>query len=938
MIKVCKLKRHATVDIYIYSNHFETREVLTEPDRFSMSNMHKMPLLDFDMSDLIGKEIISARLEMKCLGEYYPYAVDVTTVSQRWNERYATYYARDKNKPWANGGWLSDVIMSAGNSVYFREEVSYAEKSQKVSINIPAEIICAMAADQSFGFALLDAKSCLYEVGAPDVNDGMCEKVFSSDAKLTVTYGESCACEPPQVKNLNALAIDASASEHGLAASLDWEIGGGACGCMFYNLYVSEEAKPVREMTLVEKFLTPNLNGGKRGTIIDGLSADSEYFFALETSNGIVSSEPAFAKIKTLGAERMPEFVRIPQKQKISSKAAFKNDAFSVGVADDVTKINPLYGSAYVFGGADPWENGLYRDGKVIMRCARGEKCAFQLVVTCETGKADYSIEVSGDFASSIKLFKTWCVKVNDNWYPEVAIPVEDGKFSVPYRENKIAKQKATAILVEVNICERAKTGTQAVEILIESENESVAVPVEIEIADVFVPRASEAFAMELNGYVYLPACAGYEANDARCPEVEREYYKLGFEHNGTVNILPYGHHGKVQDGYAPEVKMVDGKMRVTDWTRWDDHLEKYLNGSYIEDVAGRRVPVTHMYLPFHENWPMPINEYYKVKVETRDYPQCVNEHMKKCSNIYEDFLPGYREGIKSVLKDFFAHIEEKGWTSVQFQYFFNNKHFYKQIGIHDDFPYGDGLAKWLACNTTPNDGSATSWWLLDEPHFRSDWEAIEFFAGILREAQSESNSGTNVKFRADLSCFNHAWDFLDGKLDVNVVGDSIVRHREDLLRRRKRVFGEEYWPYGGWSGAGEDNSGIVLWILDLYLKSGRGFIPWYSFALDANYETPDSCAVLYPAKRFGKDTAYASMRLKAARKATELVKYLEVFRKAFGYSDRQLRHYVSAFLTFEGRTEFAHTADAGTAANDKNESAFEELKRDMLVKLSVIK
>jgi len=440
---------------------------------------------------------------------------------------------------------------------------------------------------------------------------------------------------------------------------------------------------------------------------------------------------------------------------------------------------------------------------------------------------------------------------------------------------------------------------------------------------------------MELNGYVYLPKCAGYAIDDPRCKDVELEYAKLAYDHYATVNILPYSHTGAIQAGdFAPEVGMIDGEMRVTDWRKWDAHFGPYLDGSYIEKSTGRRIPVTHLYLPFNESWPMDINQYYKVKVTTDAYPDCINEHMKNCTNIYDDFDEAYRAGIKSVMKDFIHHFEQKGWHGVEFQYFLNNKHFYKQKGIHDDFPYGEGLAKWLAFNTTPNDGSASSWWLLDEPHYRVDWEAIEFYASILREAQAETGAGKMIKFRADLSCFNHAFDFLDGLLDTNVTGGIFAKHREDILRKRKRLFGEEYWPYGGWRGVDEDNSNGVIWLLDTYLRGSRGIVPWYNFALDQNYEEADNCAIIYPAKRFGKDTAYASMRLKAGRKALELIKYLEAFKKAFGYSDKQLRHYVESFIDLSGQNIFAHTADAGSVVYTKTQNAFEEMKRDIIMKL----
>ena len=939
MEKTILLKRQAVVDIYMYTEQLYKREVLTEPDRISMNNMHKMPLLDFDVNDLMGKEIVSAKLQMVCINDNPPFAVDITTISQQWNEKYASYYVYDKSKPWAHNGWFSDVIMSAGYSRYFREDVDYDEATKTATINIPPEVVYAMAADQSFGFGILDAKS--YGYTEPCGNGGNNMKVFSASEslgglpKLIVEYGESCTNMPPAVNNLSALAVDAKESEHGMAIKLNWELDEDSCKCMFYNIYISDYTHQLQDMNLVEKFMTPNMKSRFCGTVIDGLQADKTYYIAIEVSNGIEKSRPAFASTTTLSVEKMPVINKTDVLPKTSAKDAFCASGFSVGIVDDIAKINPQDGSAYVFGESDPWVSGIFNGKSISLLCTKGEKTAFQLSVATKNS-ADFTIAASSPV--SMKFYKVWCIPVDGKWYPEVTIPIEDSKFSIPWAENKIPNQKQLSVLVELDVCEYQKAGTYSFDIKVKScAGDEIIIPVSLEIADICPPRSEDFFLLELNGYVYLPKCAGYAIDDPRCKDVEREYARVAYDHYATTNILPYSHSGSIQPGdFAPEIGMVSGQMRVTDWSKWDAHFEEYLNGSYIEEVAGKRVPVTHLYLPFNESWPMNIHDYYKVKVTTDAYPDCVNEHMKLCGNIYDDFKTGYREGIKSVMKDFIWHYEEKGWHNVEFQYFFNNKHFYKQKGIHDNFPFGEGLAWWLATETTPNDGSASSWWLLDEPHYRVDWEAIEFYATILREAQSETNGGKMIKFRADLSCFNHAFDFLDGLLDTNVTGGTFARYREDILRKRKRVFGEEYWPYGGWRGIGDDNGDGVIWILDTYLQGSRGLVPWYNFALDINYEEADNCAILYPAKRFGKDTAYVSMRLKAGRKALELVKLLEAFKKAFGYSDKQLRHYVTSFVSLSGKNVFTHTADAGTTVYAKTQNALEEMKRDLIRKLEI--
>ena len=950
MEKTNFLKRHATIDLYLYDGQLEKREVLTNPEIISMNNMHNMPLLDFDLSYLAGKKILSASLEMTNINGDVPFEVDITTISQNWNEKYATYYAYDKGRTWAFGGWFSDVIMSAGYSKYFREKVVFDEKTKAVTVNIPAEVIYAMAVEQSFGFGILDAKSYGYPDDKPDGNGGKRMKLFAAVPelgpvpKLTVEYEDAdCVCAPVEVKNLSALPVEARDSDFGMAVNLNWDLEGEICDNMYYNIYYSDSTTKIKDMKLLEKYMTPSLDKKSCGTTVCGLEADKKYWFAVGTSNGISKSVPVVIGVSTLTAEKMPEVIKSETMSKECAKDAFVSESFTVGIIDETAKINPVSGEAYVYGETSPWISGIYADKKVYISCAKGEKYAFQLAVTTKKEQADFDIDLCGCLADSVKLYKVWCVNTKDNWYPEIAIPIAidegDNKFAIPYVDNKIAGQKELSILVEIDISEYAKAKIYDLKICVKSGNEQIVIPVNVEVADIVVPRVEDKFVMELNGYVYLPKCAGYELDDPRCKDVEREYNRLAYEHNSVINILPYSHGGIIQENaFAPEIGMVDGDMRVTNWSAWDDHFEQYINGSYVEEITEKRVPVTHLYLPFHENWPMKVSDYYKIKVNTTQYPHCVNEHMEKCTNIYDDFDEGYRRGIKSVMKDFIRHFEEKGWHNVQFQYFFNNKHFYKQKGIHDNFPFGDGLAKWLAWNTTPNDGSATSWWLLDEPHYRTDWEALEFYASILREAQKETKGGKMIKFRADLSCFNHAWNFLDGLLDTNAAGGTIARYREDILRKRKRVFGEEYWPYGGWRGISDDNTDAILWIIDIYLRGSRGVLPWYNFALDLNYETADNCAAIYPAKRFGKDTAYASMRLKAGRKGLEIVKYLEALRKAFGYSDKQLRHYVSAFVNLTGENVKKDAIDAGTNVYAKSQNSLEEMKRDMLKKLDTRK
>jgi hypothetical protein len=753
------------------------------------------------------------------------------------------------------------------------------------------------------------------------------------------------------VSELSAIPVAAAESLYGMAAQLNWLLDKSVCSksrdSMYYKIYMSvkniklsEKLNEV-EMILLEKFAAPNIAGTDGfvcGTVIENLMPDTKYYFAVEVWDGLEKSEAKIIAVKTLNAEEMPDIASQcePDLSAIRSEAAFTAKSFTVDITDDIIKINPVTGEAYAYGEKNkPRDSGLFDGSKVYIQCAKGEKAAFQLIISLTDtgdgvgaqahGRKDFKIFTEGSFADCVSLYKIWYIQDGDgeekSWYPEVAVPVSGESFAVPYAENKIPGQKTQAVFVDIDIKENAEAGCHSFDIIIESTEsggDKITVPVLIETARFSIPRSD--FIFELNGYSYPPATAGYDLNDERCKEIELSYYRAGFEHYGVVNLLGYSHMGVVKPNYMPKAGIVGGVMRVVDWSVWDDHFSPFLDGSYAEKITGRKIPINHIYLPLHENWPMSLKEYYTVAVpDGTPYPDCINEHNKLSADCYKDFKTGYREGFKSVIKDFIRHFEEKGWNKTEFQFYLNNKHFYK----------GDPVI-------SKNTADGICWWLLDEPHFRPDWLAIEYFAAILREAQAETNAGKNIKFRGDLSCFNHAFDTLDGTLDTIALGGLYAKHRQDIPKKRRRIFGEAFWPYGGWSDIYENNINSVLWLLDIYAKGYQGILPWNNYGGDRDFEKANNCAVLYPGRRFGMDIALASLRLKAGRKAMELIKYLDAFRRAFGYSERQLRQYIRSFVDLDGENIYSNGGDAGRMAYRDSRNGLERMRLDMLRKLIV--
>lgn len=944
MKQVFTLVRHATVDTYLYDGQFEKREVLTNPDLAEVTNMKKQPLLDFGLDALKGSRILSGLLKVKMITPDYPYTVAVSTVTAQWDPKVANNYEATEGTPWAGSLWMSDVIMGCGHSIHHFADTAYDPDTCVLSVPIQGELLTQVANGLSFGFTLIDSRSRSYGSLPGEGWDVVKKFAITGDIvpTLEVEYEPLPAVTPDPVADFTALAIQTPESFTFADAALSFsvpQVDGFCC----YRLYQAEacgvDSLPLCEMTQVSPALVPQYDKTRltHGMRLSGLKPATSYLFALVTDTGVCQSAPCYARVTTTAAPSSiaPSYPAFsPEGMGCRPEKVLSCASLEVTLLDEITKVNPQTGEPHLYDTSVPY----YYNNAVCTAAAPGEHFAFQLSCKRLTDKVSLKVSLEGEDAAAARLYRIWYLPVKEAWYPEVAIDT-DGVLSLPAADQEIPGQVSQAVLCDITVPAQKK-GKLSFNVVIEANDETVKVPVCLDVADFALQKTD--FRVELNGYVSLPECAGLTLDDPNYLEVEREYYRLAHENDMVPNILPYFHTGIVQETFAPEVAMVDGEMHVVDWTRWDEHFAPYLDGSYLAKSEGRWQPLTHIYLPIHENWPMKVDDYHLVKTDDLSpdtYPENINTHKIRSSSPEADFDPAYRAGIKSVLCDFIRHIDEKGWTNVEFQYFFNNKHFYKKRGLIDFFDGRAGLEVWLTGPTTgAGAGNGCSWWLLDEPHFIDDFRMLQFYASILPEARAETGSGKNVVFRADLSAYNQKFDFFDGMLDVAVAGGTLYNASSSyFITERKKTFGESVWTYGGWNSVNRDALDNTLWLLDAYLKGGEGMIPWYNYAIDCNFEEADDCAAIYPGTRFGSLRPFASMRLKAGRKAVVLMHYLTTLQKRFNYSYAQLTEYVSHFVSLRNNVNRTDFLDAGVVRFEGNNSyaSLEALRLDILRKLS---
>jgi len=917
-----------------------------------MTAICRIPIIGFDLESLKGKKVKKAKLRLGLAGNKAPVKLDITSISQDWSKEEATLIYSSKGKNWAVDKWFTDVVMGNGNSFHEVVDVDHDNSQKIIEMDLPLDFVYAMITAQSFGLGLIDEKSQPYKDGSRDLQ----VKFFNVDPEegilpeLLIEYEEADFDMPEGVSSLSAEALFNEDSFDHTSVKLSWVAGEYRQeDYLYFNIYVSQEETDIQNMKKLDKFFVPLFQEGKKdySTEIEYLKPETDYIFAVTTSNGSKESEPVYVKVKTKSAVQRPELIEFQDEDDFTKGAVLEEADYNIYFLDDISKVNPVNGNVlelnledYLKDGSSNisnYKNYIFDGNKVVLSAAANEKLGLKMLVESKKdGMQQFSVSIkSEDDKCNVALNKVWYLKCEDVWYPEVAIPMKNkGDFEIPFKENEIPGQRFQEIFLDMEIAENCEPGEFNVEIEVTNGDCRSSIPVIINVLDITLQETE--FGFELNGYLPPYRFMGYEYGDQDYDLVEEAYYETAYRHNTHINILPYTQYGKVFAGCAPKVEYVDGQLRVTDWSDWDASFRRYIEGTYLEEKMGRKVPITHLYLPFHENWPVPVDEFLKLKIESQEYPNMINEYALKSEGLENDFAQEYRDNIKSVMKDFIRHFDENGWNHVEFLFYTNNKH-YSKIKNHLSDAGRDPEAFWSSYEVMGNDGKGTAWWILEEQVYPSDFKATAYYGEILKEAQRELNSGWNIKYRSDISRYHHIFDYLDDCLDVVALNLKCSEYLVDRARKRRRELSERYWVYGGHNKINEPNISVCAWIIRSYVNGADRMLPWNNFGVDKNYEEPGDVAVLYPGNRFGLKEPVVSLRLKTIRKGMEIQKYLEMLRKAFGYNDIQLKEYVKNFIDVKGENKITHMDDAGYAqfANIRNQDLERLRKHIQMVVLS---
>lgn len=328
----------------------------------------------------------------------------------------------------------------------------------------------------------------------------------------------------------------------------------------------------------------------------------------------------------------------------------------------------------------------------------------------------------------------------------------------------------------------------------------------------------------------FIPQMNGYSL-----PGHEHAYYRLAHEHRTTLNWVPYGWTGRVKA--APKIA-ADGSW---DWKEWDAQFGPLLDGSAFADLPRGAVPIDALYLPLNENWPMDHEKHFRggYWVEAA----------------YDD---AYWRELREAAGRFASHFAEKKWTEPMFEFYLNNKVYFKR----------DRDNRWDACSAA---------WVFDEPMNTQDFWAlrrfgVEFWRGVAPKP------GAHFAFRVDISRPEWQRDLLDGVSNAEVVSGVLRTYRDRVIDRAARHRNLVYM-YGSANRIGTPNVMPAAWCVETWALGADGVVPWQTIGKPDAWTKPDDLALFYPTP----DGPMPSLRLKSFRAGQQLVEYLTMYAELSG-------------------------------------------------------
>jgi len=909
------LRLEVTADTSIAAHESETTLNLGGSSHIRIKGIQHFMLMKFDLASVARQTVSQAVLHLRSASQkLWLRTVGLSSISADWEEGVGTgqpvpgavcfAFAAFPDKLWAGPqSDFTDVTFGIGNTLAAYTDIREVDDGW-LEVDVPPELVQAMICGDSYGLVLSDEK------GQTMANNDVYSREQSASRPYLTVECDRLDRQPPappeglKVEAAPALAhLDSGAlritfrapkddNPTGRAFTYEGELvpAGGATRPI-PRWAIPHAAQPGEAQEIVLTDLPPGAPVGVRLRAVGGAGNRSEGVAAA----GAVSPALSVPVLSGRAGEETADKPSVPGIGVWAAPAEVKVSPISGGVLEDGKES---YHGVWI--GKQLRTGSRYCQDRVDLSAGRKQFASFQLIIEPRTRPAEATVRIAPFgcaqgktlSASDVELFREWYVKDDDLWYPEVAIPLT-GPVSIPSPDNPVTgvvEQQNQAIWVDLFVPADAAVGEHASEAEVAIGQETYRLPITLRVSAPTMPDELS-FNLDLNGYGTVGGPFGVSDASPEYRALEREYHRLAHRHRATLDLLGYSHSGRLSTNYAPPVAGHGDQLKITDWSSWDEQFGPYLSGEAFRDLPRGPVPIHNMYLWLHENWPEPMAEHYTAPPVSADFPLMIAEHAMLAKPIElaldADFAAGFRAAARQIAE----HFAERGWTRTQFQCYLNNKNNYKD---------------------PKQGGRGTSWWLLDEPNYRDDWLALEYFGRLF--AEGENRDGAHFRqeprfgllsrmgsvpvfaFREDISRPQWQRTWLRDSLDLMVLSSTLFEKNRRCLAIQRET-GCTLWNYGEGNRISDSNLTAVLWPLRAYLAGAEAIVPWNTIGDDGDYNEPDPTAILYPGKRFGANGPIASLRLKAWRDGAQTVALLSLLAEQRGWNREQTAKAVVGML-----------------------------------------
>ncbi len=905
-----------TADTNVSSYEGERNANYGQSTRLRLKGIQMLALFQFDTAPIAGWKVSKATLHLRYANaDRKLRTLGISTISAPWQEGTGVQEAKpgETSFLWRENGktrWtgpdtdFTDVSYTAGHTIAsyadIRMEPGKAGEEGWFTVNVEPKLVQALVAGVSYGLAVSDEK------GQTAANNDVYSREQSNSQPYLTVEGS-----PDKNVIVDALEVNDFAQDTRHAG-----FGAGAVrftltpprGAFAYNVSVSlpEGQRPPVVPRCQLPLATPEQ---PQTLLLTGLPPAQWIQVKLEAiSASGKPSTPQYFACKTSPAKNEPAVLPRPPIGPPTNAFAPANDALRVWAYPDTEKADPVYGNLLEEAGAARYAistgpnfrrtNAVWSGQTIRLNGARNEIIGFNLLIDAvkptlhnvriERGMLFQDARGKPAWKLQADLFRDWYVK-DGNWYPEICVPLTK-PFDIPTTDNAVPGQRNQSVFVEFLVPRTVAPGTYHSGITVTSEgNTPLQVPVELVVNNLTLPDTL-GFDISLNTYGTVGQYFGMDDHTPEYRALEREYHRMAHRHRSTLAILGYSHTGNISTNYAPPLAGEGANLSVADWQAWDTQFGPYLDGTAFADLPRAGVPITHFYLPFHEAWPGDIRGHYKYKATTTDYPALIAEHALNAPPIAQALDAGFAAGFTNVARQFAEHFKQKNWTRTDFQFYQNDKYYYKD---------------------PKTGGRGTSWWLLDEPNHRDDWLALAYFDRLFAVG-TRTVKGVSLPMREDISRPQWQRDYLDNNVDLMAVSGELFT-KGPRLREMQEQWGVRLWNYGTANAVNRSNTEAEAWAIRAWLAGADAVVPWQTVGSDENYTKAEDTALLLPGKRYGITGPVASLRLKALRRAQQDVEYLLLLAKSRHWDREQVGAALRNLLTTNGAFHKNNADDAGS-------------------------